>query len=144
MKISVVPVLLGLLFSLPACAQQCARLQLMEVDSTKVYAAGQKVRYEEAHGAYTGLLSADSLYFLCPGKITVTKRGSSAPGEAFENGSVYIYIRRATDRQWTKKVVGYKCEDLAFIPGKMEFAVFNGKELQVGSHNAVCILSEQK
>src|SRR5215472_12847978 len=96
-----VAVLFGSLFVLPVSGQQCGRLRFMEVDSNKVYAKGQNIRYEEAHGVYTGLLSADSLYFVCPGKITVTKRGSLAPGEAFEDGSVYIYIRRAIDRQWT-------------------------------------------
>ncbi len=144
MKASITIVFLGSLFALPASAQQCNRLRFMEVDSNRVYSGGQKVRYGEAHGVYTGFLPANTLYFMCPGKLTVSKRGSLAPGETFEEGSANVFIRRATDHQWTKKIFDYKCEDLALIPGKMEYAVSNGSEIQVGSHNALCTFSERK
>ena len=137
-------VILSLLFTLPALAQQCSRLQFMEVDSNKVYRPGQKIKYDEPHGVYTGLLSVDTAYFFCPIKLTVKKRGSTAPHETYEGGTISLYMRSATVRQWSKKILDYRCEDLALNPGKMELAVFNGKELQVGSHDALCTFSEQK
>lgn len=134
---------LSLLFALPAPAQQCARLRFMEVDSDRVYTGGQKIKYDDAHGVYTGTLSADSLYFFCPVKLTATKRGSLAKNESYEDGSLTVLVRRATDRQWTKKVLPYRCENRTLNPGKMEYAVFNGKEIEVGSHDSLCLFSAE-
>jgi hypothetical protein len=144
MKIRLLLASLGLLFALPALGQQCGRLQFLEVDSDKVYAPGQKIKHDEAHGVYTGLLSADSIYFFCPVTLTVTKRGSLAKFENYEDGSLTVLVRRATDRQWTKKVLPYRCENRLLNPGKMEYVVFNGQELEVGSHDSLCLFSKSK
>src|SRR6266849_2165170 len=95
MRVPILP--LSLLFALPAAAQQCSRLRFMEVDSDKVYSLGQKIKYDEPHGVYMGLLSADSTYFFCPIQLTVTKRGSLAKYENYEDGFLTVLVRRATD-----------------------------------------------
>ncbi|SRR6266852_7911872 len=135
--------LTAVLFILPLSTygQKCGRLRFFDVDSRRVYHAGQKIRYDEAHGAYTGLISVDTMYFLCPIRKSVTKSGSLAPGENYEDGAILAYVRRATDSRWTRKTFNYRCEDLTLKSGKMEFVVFNGKEMQVGSHDALCTLS---
>ncbi len=143
MRVSAI-LFLGLLSAWPAAAQRCSRLRFMEVDSDKVYSPGQKIKFDEPHGVYTGLLSADSTYFFCPVNLTVTKRGSLAKYENYEDGSLTVFVRRATDRQWTKKVLPYRCENRMLNPGKMEYAVFNGKEMEVGSHDSLCLFSESK
>jgi hypothetical protein len=132
------PILLSLPFSAFA-QQQCDRLHFLEVDSDKTYRPGQQIKYDEAHGVYTGLMSVDTMYFMCPIKKTVKKSGSLAPGEIYEDGSVSVFVRKATDRSWSMKILNYRCEDLSLKSGKMEYAVFNGEEIEVGSHNALCL-----
>lgn len=139
--ISVVAVLV---FAPVASAQSCQRLHFLEVDSTKTYQAGQKIKYDEPHGVYTGMLETNKLYFVCPVTLTVTKRGSLAKGETFEEGTISLFIRKSVDAKWTRTVFAYKCEDLELNPGKMEYAVFNGSQIQVGSHNALCEFSKSK
>lgn len=127
--------------SLPIHAQSCARLHYFAVDSDAVYRAGQSVKNEEPHGSYTGFLPADRMNFVCPIKISIKHRGSTAPIETYEDGLVVASVRRATDNRWTRQTFAYKCEDLSLKRGQMELALFNGDVMQVGSHNALCTLS---
>jgi hypothetical protein len=122
-------------------AQECPRLHFFEVDSDKVYRAGQKVQSEEPHGVDSGWMSVDTMSFVCPLRNSIKKSGSLAPGETYEEGSLVVSMRRATDGRWSKKIFFYRCEDRSLKPGKMELAVFNGKQTQVGSLNAICNLS---
>jgi hypothetical protein len=127
--------------SLPIHAQECARLHYFDVNSDAVYRAGQRVKNEEPHGSYTGFLSADKMNFVCPIKISIKQRGSTAPTETNEHGLVVVSVRRATEAHWTRQTFAYRCEDLSLKRGKMELALFNGTGMQIGSHNAICSLS---
>ena len=131
-----------LVFAPIASAQSCPRLHFLEVDSTKTYEVGQQIKYDQPHGVYTGTLKANNLYFVCPVALTVTKRGSLGKDETFEEGTISLLIRKAVDANWTRTAFAYKCEDLQLNPGKMEYAVSNGRQIQVGSHNALCLFSK--
>ena len=70
-------ILLSSPFSAVAQQQQpCARLHFLEVDSERVYRPGQQIKYDEPHGVYRGLMSVNTMYFMCPVKTSVKKRGS--------------------------------------------------------------------
>lgn len=135
----------AMLFAWPLSmsAHPCNRLHVLDLDSEKIYQPGQMIRYEQAHGSYSGLFSADSTYFVCPVTLTVKER-SAAPshGEEHENGSLLLYVRHATDSHWTKEVFDYGCEGRSLEPKKMEFAELSGTQMEVGSRNSICMISK--
>jgi hypothetical protein len=125
-----------------AHAQACGRLQYYDVDSDKVYAPGQQIRYMETRGAYSGFLSVDSMYFVCPTKVSIKTHKASSDGFLVDDtGTVTIRFRRATEAGWSDASVEFLCEDRVFTVGKMETATYPvlGK-MQVGATNAICDL----
>jgi hypothetical protein len=123
-----------------AHAQKCGHLQLMDVDSDRVYDAHEEIKYDEPHGVYTGLINTDQLYFICPIRSSVSSSGSRTRYETYEEGTILVYVRHATDRQWTRKTLSYNCEDRTLKTRKIEWAFSNDNGLQVGSHNSICTL----
>ena len=123
-----------------AHAQRCGRLQVMDVDSDRVYNPHDEIRYDDPHGIYSGLMSVDTLYFVCPIRSSSIGTGPRARFETYEEGSILVYVRRATDKQWTRRTLNYDCEDRLLKAGKMEWAFSNDTGLQIGSHNSVCQL----
>lgn len=123
-----------------AHAQKCSRMQLMDMDSDRVYSAHEEIKYEEPHGVYSGLVNADRLYFVCPIRSSVSPSALQSRYETYEVGTIVVYVRRATDRQWTRKTLSYDCEDHTLKAGTMEWAFSNDSGLQVGSHNSICLL----
>lgn len=121
-------------------AQKCGRLQVMDVDSDRVYSAHDEIKYDEPHGVFSGEMSVDTLYFVCPIRSTASSSGGQSRYETFEAGTVVVLLRRATERQWTRKTFSYDCDNRTLKPEKMEWAFFNGRGLQVGNHNSICTL----
>jgi hypothetical protein len=142
----IVVAVLFILLVLPRSARaQCDHLHYYDVDSDKVYKAGQQIRYMETRGAYTGFLSVDDMYFACSTKVVVKTHkslGSSGSFEAFDDtGTVTVHYRKATDTVWSDETVNFLCEERTFTVGKMERAVSPvvGK-MQIGDHNSICEL----
>lgn len=123
-----------------AHAQKCGRLQFMDVDSDRVYDAHEEVKYDEAHGVYSGMVNTDQLYFVCPIRSAASLSDSRSRFETYEEGTILVYVRHATDRQWTRKTLSYTCENRTLKAGKTEWAFSNDGGLQVGSHNSICTL----
>jgi hypothetical protein len=123
-----------------AYAQRCGRLQVMDVDSDRVYNPHDEIKYDEPHGIYSGQMSVDTLFFVCPIRSSISASEGRTRYETYEQGAILVYVRRATDRQWTRKTLTYDCEGHALKPGKMEWAFSNDNGLQVGSRDSICLL----
>jgi hypothetical protein len=121
-------------------AQKCAHLQFMDVDSDRVYNAHEEIKYDEPHGIYSGQMSVDTLYFVCPIRSALSTNANQNQNETFQEGTIVVLVRRATDRQWTRKTFNYDCEDRTLKAGKMEWAFSNDRRLQVGFRNSSCTL----
>ena len=113
------------------------------LDANKVYSVGQKIRVEEPHGTYTGLILIDDYYFFRPTSVTETERKKYPGPEGFfgVKGVVSASVRRAVSSSWQHMTFSYGCDDRDLKVGRTELArVPDGHEFVIGDHNAVCSL----
>jgi hypothetical protein len=113
------------------------------MDSNKVYSPGTRIKYEEPHGIYDGLISVDTMLFMCPSKIAI-KKSSREPDLTGEEGQITAQMRRATERNWTTAVFNYRCEDHILRQSQMERAVLSHGRITIGDHSPACILEPIK
>jgi hypothetical protein len=116
------------MFILPAFSQRQADLPLpvygypATIDANRVYSPGDRVKVDEPHGVYTGVILMDDYYFLQP--LTIIKS-----------------VRRAISPTRETLTFAFVCENRDLKVGQNELArIPDGKEFVVGSHDSVCSL----
>jgi hypothetical protein len=107
-------------------------------DPDKVYSQGQKIKVEEPHGAYSGLLEMDAIYF-----VRISKVGIQETHPDGADGWIESAVRHATAPSWKGMNFSYSCELRKLQPGQIEVARggFREGQLNIGSHDSVCLLT---
>jgi len=105
------------------------------LDALKVYAPGEKVRVDEPHGVYSGLILMDDQYFFYPVQVSESEHTQDGV-----KGTVTALVRRATHSSWEKMSFSYGCDDRDLQNRRGELARTYGGEYIIGDHNAVCSL----
>jgi Putative metallopeptidase len=113
------------------------------LDANRVYTPGQKVKIDEPHGVYTGVIAMDDYYFLNPLVLGDSQRKDEGPGAFAISGSMAAEIRQATSSTWQKITVSYVCDNREFRIDQVELArTPNKTEAIVGDHGSVCSLKQ--
>jgi cyanophycinase len=113
------------------------------LDANKVYSPGQKIKFEEPHGVFSGLISMDGSYFFRFLSVTETERQQYPGSQGFfgVKGTVSASVRLATSSSWQNMTFSYGCDDRELKVGRIELgSIRDGNDYQIGDHNAVCIL----
>jgi len=115
------------------------------LDANRVYRPGERVRVEEPHGPYTGLLEMDEVYFVWLIKVQPQERGLGRC-DGCQKGRVVARVRHATGPSWKSSTFTSLCEQRELNPGQVVLArrdprtnPNSDRNLLIGSQNSVIV-----